>query len=182
MTNSTTLTPTVCPDATTTYTLTSTVSDCISTDQVTIEVSFISLGLDSDPITCGTTGNGSIDLTVLNANAPYTYAWSGPAGFTSSDEDLFDLADGEYCVDVTDASGCQASGCITVIEQDILIIEDVQILLNGCFPVSCFGECDGSASVSATGGQSPYLYSWLDESNNLVSTSQTATGLCAGTY
>lgn len=182
MSDANTLTPTVCPDANTTYTLTSSVSECESTDQVTIEVSYISLGLDSEPISCASSGNGSIDLTVLNANAPYTYAWTGPAGYTSSDEDIFDLVDGEYCVDVTDASGCQASGCVTVIEQDVLIIDDVQILLNGCYPISCFGECDGSASVSATGGQAPYLYAWLDGSNNLVSTEQTATGLCAGTY
>jgi gliding motility-associated-like protein len=182
MTNSNTLTPTVCPTVTTTYTLTSTVADCEATDQIEIQVSYISLGLDTDPITCGNASSGTVDLTVLNANAPYTFSWTGPNGFVSSDEDLTDLADGEYCVDVTDASGCTASGCVTVIEIDILEITDVEILLNGCFPISCTGACDGAVNVSVTGGETPYLFAWLDEDNNLVSIEQNATNLCAGTY
>ena len=41
----------------------------------------------------------------------------------------------------------------------------------------CFGQCNGSATVTATGGTPPYTYMW----NNLQIT-QTATGLCSGTY
>ncbi len=180
--NPNTLTPTACPNATTTYTLTSQVANCISSDEITINVSFISLGIDSDPVTCPNGGNGSIDLTVLNANPPYTYSWTGPGGFTSNIEDPQDLEDGEYCVEVVDASGCVATGCVTIFELNVLTITDVDILLNGCFPVSCFGECDGAVNVSVSGGVAPLSFQWLDQNGNVVLNTQNASGLCAGTY
>ena len=180
--NANTLTPTACPTVTTTYTLTSQVANCTSSDQITINVSFISLGIDSNPVTCPNGGNGSIDLTVLNANPPYTYSWTGPEGFVSDVEDPQDLEDGEYCVEVVDASGCVANGCVIIFELNVLTITDVDILLNGCFPVSCFGECDGAVNVTVAGGVAPLTFQWLDESNNVVLNTQNATGLCAGTY
>jgi len=45
--------------------------------------------------------------------------------------------------------------------------------------VSCFGLCDGSATVIATGGTPPYSYQWSTIPPQLT---QTVTGLCAGTY
>lgn len=47
-------------------------------------------------------GTGSIDLTVGAGVAPFTYSWSGPAGFTSTSEDLTGLNYGTYTVTVTD--------------------------------------------------------------------------------
>jgi gliding motility-associated-like protein len=47
-------------------------------------------------------------------------------------------------------------------------------------PTSCAGICDGTATATVgAGGVGPYTYSW----NTVpVQTTQTATGLCAGTY
>ncbi|MBN4051570.1 DUF1573 domain-containing protein, partial [bacterium AH-315-M05] len=42
---------------------------------------------------------------------------------------------------------------------------------------TCNGLCDGSASVSASGGTAPYAYQWDDPG---LQTNDTATGLCAG--
>ncbi|HIO72827.1 MAG TPA: T9SS type A sorting domain-containing protein, partial [Flavobacteriales bacterium] len=41
------------------------------------------------------------------------------------------------------------------------------------------GNCDGNATVTATGGTSPYTYVW---STSPVQTTSIATGLCVGTY
>lgn len=41
------------------------------------------------------------------------------------------------------------------------------------------GNCNGTATVTASGGASPYTYSWDDP---LAQTTATATGLCPGTY
>jgi len=54
-------------------------------------------------------------------------------------------------------------------------------------PGSCNGtcatvgssSCDGSATVNVTGGTAPYTYLWNDSQAQLT---QTATGLCAGSY
>ncbi len=45
--------------------------------------------------------------------------------------------------------------------------------------VNCYGNSTGSATASATGGTSPYTYSW---NTTPVQTSITATGLAIGTY
>lgn len=182
LSNTNTLSVTACPTVTTTYTFTTQVSECVATDEVTINVSYISLGLNTEPITCANSSTGTIDLTVLNANPPYTYAWTGPNGFTSDIEDPQNLEDGEYCVTVTDASGCVASGCVTVFEFNVLQLTDVDILLNGCFPISCFGACDGAVNTQVSGGTLPYSFAWFDESNTQVGNTQNITGLCAGTY
>ncbi len=182
LSNSTTLTPTACPTTSTTYTLTSNVSECVATASVSISVSSITLGLDTDPINCPNGNNGSIDLTVLNANPPYSYSWTGPNGFTSNVEDPIGVEEGEYCVEVEDANGCVASGCVTVFEFNVLTITDVDIIPNGCFPISCFGACDGTVNTVVTGGQAPYTFAWLDESNTSVASTQNVNSLCAGVY
>ena len=42
---------------------------------------------------------------------------------------------------------------------------------------SCYGECDGSVSATASGGTTPYSYVWTNGDST-----QTATDLCAGFY
>jgi len=53
--------------------------------------------------------DGMIDLTVSNGTSPYTYAWTGPAGFTAATQDITALAPGTYNVTVSDANGCTAT-------------------------------------------------------------------------
>ncbi|HHZ63930.1 MAG TPA: hypothetical protein EYN51_00255, partial [Flavobacteriales bacterium] len=45
---------------------------------------------------------------------------------------------------------------------------------------SCNGSCDGSATANTSGGTTPYSYQW--DVNAASQSTQTATGLCAGTY
>ena len=60
-------------------------------------------------------GRGSIDLTVNGGTAPYTYSWTGPGGPYTT-EDLTGLADGTYCVTVTDLNNpsCVESLCVDI--------------------------------------------------------------------
>ena len=46
--------------------------------------------------------------------------------------------------------------------------------------VSCYGESDGEITINAHAGQTPYTYQW--DSNAGHQTTQTITGLSAGTY
>lgn len=50
--------------------------------------------------------DGSINITVIGGVPSYTFDWSGPGGFTSTDEDVSGLVGGTYTVEITDANGC----------------------------------------------------------------------------
>jgi Secretion system C-terminal sorting domain len=63
---------------------------------------------------CEATVDGSIDLVVYGATAPYTFEWIGPAGFTSTAEDLSNVGVGNYQVTISDNNGCQTSSYIVL--------------------------------------------------------------------
>ena len=65
-------------------------------------------------------------------------------------------------------------------------IDNVKIYAPSAFSINitstdplCNGDCDGTATATPNGGLSPYNYQWDDNNNQ---TTQTATGLCDGTY
>lgn len=94
---------------------------------------------------------GSIELSITGGVEPYTYSWTGPDGFTSTDGDLAGLAPGTYVLTVTDARGCVKEGSFVVrgiidkISIDRIVLGDY----NG-FGVKCNGDCNGTLDASVT--------------------------------
>lgn len=123
-------------------------------------------------VTCFGLNNGTIDVTVNGGTTPYTYLWS-PGGQTT--QDLFGLAAGTYSVVITDANGCTTSINNIVITQPSSALS---VSISGSSNVTCFGLCNGTATVSASGGNGPYTYLWTPGNQ----TTQTATGLCPNIY
>jgi len=76
----------------------------------------------ADDVTATTTpstvglNNGSITLAFSGGVAPYTFSWTGPAGYSSTEQNITSLAPGEYCVDVTDNYCGTTTVCVTVEE------------------------------------------------------------------
>jgi hypothetical protein len=60
--------------------------------------------------------------SVTGGTPPYSYFWTGPNGFTSTNKDIFNLIDGLYQLTVTDANGCHQT------EQYIMDIASVLTL------------------------------------------------------
>jgi len=110
--------------------------------------------------------NGYVSASATGGTSPYTYLWSN--GGTANH--MTGLSAGKYVVTITDVNGCSVKDSITV-----LGALNVSISATG---VSCYGKNDGKATASASGGVSPYTYSWKPTGG----TNQTATGLSAGTY
>jgi hypothetical protein len=79
-----------------------------STCSFTIEViSEVSVTANITNVT--TVNDGAINITVIGGAAPYSFAWTGPSGYTSSSEDISGLAPGTYEVTVTDGNGCDVT-------------------------------------------------------------------------
>ncbi|OOG68575.1 gliding motility-associated C-terminal domain-containing protein [Flavobacterium sp. A45] len=64
--------------------------------------------------------NGSIDLTVSGGTAPYTFLWSNGA----TTEDISNLSNGTYSVEITDSKGCKANYTYVISESSINITKD----------------------------------------------------------
>jgi gliding motility-associated-like protein len=112
--------------------------------------------------------DGTATVTIVNSQGTVTYAWSN--GDTTATADS--LCAGLVIVTVTDVNGCSTVDTITIIEPDLMTISVAST------EITCeFGPCDGEASVAVTGGVQPYTYAWSN-----LSTNDTITGLCAGTY
>ncbi|BFM45408.1 hypothetical protein CFS9_40490 [Flavobacterium sp. CFS9] len=113
--------------------------------------------------------NGTATVTATGGTAGYTYSWA-PTGGTAAT--ATGLPAGTYSVTITDANAC------TKIINNIVIGQPTA--LNGTATttaVSCFGQADGTATVTPTGGTAGYTYLWSNGA-----TTQTITGLVAGNY
>lgn len=58
--------------------------------------------------------DGEINITVSGGVPPYTYSWTGPLGYTSTNEDIGGLISGNYTLTVIDDNGCIKTETIIV--------------------------------------------------------------------
>ena len=95
--------------------------------------------------------NGSATAAASGGVAPYTYSWSnGASGSTANG-----LTAGTYTVTATDANGCTLSAQAQVLEPGLLMAN-----VDSLRDVTCYGYANGYAQASASGGTSPYTFSW----------------------
>ncbi|MFN0256641.1 MBG domain-containing protein [Pedobacter ureilyticus] len=122
-------------------------------------------------VSCNGGNNGTATVAPTGGTPGYTYSWNtSPIQTTAT---ATGLAAGSYTVTVTDANGCQATRSFN--------INQPAAALGGSISktdVSCNGGSNGTATVIATGGTTPYFYSWSPSGG----TNATATGLATGTY
>ncbi|GEO04073.1 hypothetical protein AAE02nite_17370 [Adhaeribacter aerolatus] len=112
--------------------------------------------------------SGSVDLSVLGGNGPYTFSWSNGA----TTEDLINLAAGTYTVTVTDNLGETATTSVTISApgQPLTLTLAYQ-------DVSTGGADDGFIDLTVNGGVGPFTYLW-----NAGARSQDLTRVVAGVY
>jgi len=154
-----------------TYTVTATDSEGCSAN-TTIEVGSPTPLIVSPDIklpNCVGDNSGQISVTVTGGSPNYTYNWSNGlpnAAFVNN------LVAGTYSLTVTDANGCQAIDSYQVGNPTALT------LTTNATDAAC-NMNNGTATVSATGGATPYTYAWNDPANQ---TTATAVNLAGGTY
>jgi hypothetical protein len=102
------------------------------------------LQVSSLPANCG------VNITVSGGSGNYTYLWSGPNNFRSTERNLIGSINGNYFLTVTDNNGCRAeqifaiTGCAAC-PPFIVTADNVS---------SCIGPF--SATVRVSGGAPPY--------------------------
>ncbi|MBI1225126.1 MAG: hypothetical protein GC192_07785 [Bacteroidetes bacterium] len=141
---------------------------CVKTNTVTItEPTAINITLTPNPPSGGQ-ANGSITSNITGGIGSYSCNWSGPNGAIQGCNPT-NLGPGNYCVTVTDGNGCTKVKCTLL---------SAPVTDNGStFKNACAGTCNGEIHVVASGGITPYTYTWSDNG-----TGSDRTGLCAGTY
>ena len=116
--------------------------------------------------TCGNS-NGSINLTVVGGQNPYTYIWSNASTF----QDLVFLTGGSYSVTVTDLNNCSSTLSVNITNGSAVVLQTI------ITDVSCFGFNDGAIDLTVNGGTAPYIYHWNNNANT-----QDLSGIGGGNY
>lgn len=131
-------------------------------------------------VSCFGGNNGSITVTPVGGTSKYTYAWTGPNGFTASTLNISNLVVGTYQLTLTDTNGCSpAAQTFALTQPAALTITESHV------NVLCFGGTTGSINVDVQGGTPTtsgiYTYAWTGP-NGFTSTTQNLTNVAAGTY
>ena len=66
-------------------------------------------------VTCFNGNDGSIDLNVSGSNSSLIYSWTSSNGYTSSNQDIFQLFSGNYYINITNANGCLYNDTIEIL-------------------------------------------------------------------
>ena len=124
----------------------------------------LSLSASLDYITnniCWGRNQGAIAITPDGGDSVYTYLWTGPNGFTSTDEDIDSLYAGIYTLELSDTTNT-ISYSFTVLENDEIIV----------YSTGATAICDdGSAVATAYGfGGTPPLNTYWSNGDTGIST------------
>jgi hypothetical protein len=123
----------------------------------------------TDPTDCNSL-NGLATATASGGTAPITYAWNN--GQTTST--ITGLSIGTYTISVSDAGGCSAINSITL---TCTSNNSVIVSIVNSTNIKCFGDNNGTATATMSGGTAPINYLWSNGK-----TINPLTGLAAGTY
>ncbi len=122
---------------------------------------------------CHALCNGSLSISASGTSGPYQYSVDGGVTY-SSQNFLSSLCAGTYDIWVHDPLLSLYADTTVVMTEPALL--DINSFTSD---VVCNGDCDGSASVAASGGTvgSGYMYSWT-----YGPTTPAISGLCPGSY
>lgn len=144
---------------------------CQELVQVTIDAAIpINLQFTEVDPSCVGVQNGSITTLVSGGAPSYQYLWSNG----STNMNLQNLPCGQFDLRLTDAIGCVQNYSATLDCPQSIVVTSITPQA-----VQCFGDNNGSISVTAQGGTPPLTYLWSDPA---AQTNPTAQNLPAGTY
>ena len=123
--------------------------------------------VSSASVSCHGGSTGSASVTASPAG---TYTWQ-PGNLNGAFQN--NLSAGVYTVSASSGSTCTATLSITILQPATALSASITTFS----PATC-GQSNGSASVSVSGGTSPYTYTWSPAGGNTAN----AGNLSGGTY
>lgn len=113
-------------------------------------------------INCYGFATGAINSSVIGGTPieitpgvfDYNYSWTGPNGYTSSNQNISNLIAGNYNLTVTDAQGCVDTLSVTLTQSSEIIINAITT------PIVCYGDNNATITVTLSGGNAPYQVQW----------------------
>ncbi len=138
--------------------------DCTSEHTGSITVTpDVSVNIDFNGSEC-LTSDSQLSAMVTGGTSGYTYAWTGPDGFTGNAQTIDISLDGNYYVTVTDSKGCTDATTAFVYES----YEPFIFALNTTV-------CEGDPVTLSVDGVSAAGYQWSASADNATSQSVTVT-------
>jgi gliding motility-associated-like protein len=169
--------------ATVTYTVSPISKVCPGPDfTITVTVDpLINAGEIVKKITCFGLSDGAISINVtggipFTTGKPYTFAWTGPNGFTSTAEDISNLKSGYYNLVISDNGNCPFSASYYVEEPAVFQFSGYKN------DITCNGLNNGTIDLNPTGGNLPYKFVWTKDGNPYAATTEDLTNLGPGIY
>ncbi|TJY36020.1 PKD domain-containing protein [Pontimicrobium aquaticum] len=152
--------------ATVTYTVSPVSGACLGPDfTITVTVN-PTINVDSTIInnSCFESDDASINITIsggipFSTGNPYNITWTGPNGFTSTNEYITNLEPGNYTLSITDDGNCPFTTTYTITEPGLFRFTGNKT------DISCFGANDGRINLNVYGGVPAYTYSWTKDGN-----------------
>jgi gliding motility-associated-like protein len=127
---------------------------CIENGIVTVaEADALDFNFEIIEPRCFGEANGSVSVNISNGLPPFQYNWeTGVNG-----NQINNINSGVYSVTATDQKGCIETDSINLTQPSLLVLETITTDL------SCFESQDGQLYMTASGGTTPYEYSYDDE-------------------
>ncbi len=111
--------------------------------------------------------DGTTDITISGGTPPYTITYYAPNGTTilqtGTTTSIDSLCAATYYVKVTDANSCPSNGSGSPGLTAFAIAQPAPpplYVTQNTYYTTCYGICNGSSGLDASGGVPPYTYSW----------------------
>ena len=153
-----------------------TITDSVGCKAVTLvqvlePVKLVIDSISATGLPCFGGNTGTARVTAKGGVKTYSYKWSN----SETTQNIANLTAGPYTVTVTDHNGCTAVANTTVNAPP-----DLTVQLTDVQAETCINACNGSITLSNSGGTAPYTIVWNNP--NIPPGSTLAQNLCPGNY
>ena len=145
---------------------------CVNTlnTNITEPAALTLTGTVTADVSCNGGSDGAANVVAAGGVGGYTYNWN-PGGFNTAS--ITNAPAANYTVSVTDGNSCVTTSTVTINEPAPIVTTPV--LTKG---ITCFGDTDAEADVTATGGTPGYTFVW----SSGTQTGSVVTNLPGGTH